>query len=173
MSSQASPPRPTPSSRMALSALVNSPVERSRPLSPSPTHYPPSSSYHPNGAGSRYISPERPYAPTPARVWDEPPNPIQIHRSRTERSPAYYAYQNGHTHSHSQEHRRSRSPVRAMRLGDKLVGNEEVWEAGLQQYQRKREAEVDDLAVLLPSDLVGHSSIPPIGPVCILQITSD
>lgn len=51
-----------------------------------------------------------------------------------------------------------------MRLGDKLVGNEEVWEAGLQRYQRKREAEVDDLAALLPSDLVrrwiGHLAMP-------------
>jgi DNA helicase INO80 len=42
----------------------------------------------------------------------------------------------------------------AMRMGDKLVGNEDVWEAGLQQYQRKREQEVDDLAALSLEDIV-------------------
>jgi DNA helicase INO80 len=42
----------------------------------------------------------------------------------------------------------------AMRMGDKLVGNEDVWEAGLQQYQRKREQEVDDLAALSLEDVV-------------------
>jgi hypothetical protein len=47
----------------------------------------------------------------------------------------------------------------AMRMGDKLVGNEDVWEAGLQQYQRKREQEVDDLAALSLEDIVGPSSL--------------
>jgi len=42
----------------------------------------------------------------------------------------------------------------AMRMGDKLVGNEDVWEAGLQQYQRRREQEVDDLAELSLEDIV-------------------
>jgi hypothetical protein len=44
----------------------------------------------------------------------------------------------------------------AMRMGDKLVGNEDVWEGGLQQYQRRREAEVDDLAALTLEDIVSH-----------------
>jgi hypothetical protein len=42
----------------------------------------------------------------------------------------------------------------AMRMDDKLVGNEDVWEAGLQMYQRKRETEVDSLAGLTPDDIV-------------------
>ena len=58
---------------------------------------------------------------------------------------------------YGREGRHSRSPVKmgyAMRMGDKLVGNEDVWEAGLQQYQRKREQEVDDLAALSLEDIV-------------------
>ena len=58
---------------------------------------------------------------------------------------------------YGREGRHSRSPVKmgyAMRMGDKLVGNDEVWEAGLQQYQRKREQEVDDLAALSLEDIV-------------------
>lgn len=72
------------------------------------------------------------------------------------RSPAYsLGYSNGHP--------RSVSPggggmLAAMRMGDKLVGSEDVWEAGLQQYQRKREAEVDDLASLTLDDIVGQRS---------------
>jgi hypothetical protein len=52
----------------------------------------------------------------------------------------------------------SLSPVRpmglAMRMDDKLVGNEDVWEGGLQMYQRKRENEVDSLAGLTQEDIV-------------------
>jgi hypothetical protein len=41
-----------------------------------------------------------------------------------------------------------------MRMDDKLVGNEDVWEGGLQMYQRKRENEVDSLAGLTQEDIV-------------------
>ena len=70
------------------------------------------------------------------------------------RSPAYsLGYSNGHPRSVSPS--LGSLPV-AMRLGDKLVGSEDIWEAGLQQYQRKREAEVDDLASLTLEDIVSH-----------------
>lgn len=76
------------------------------------------------------------------------------------RSPAYsLGYSNGHPRSVSPGAGVAGSLPPAMRLGDKLVGSEDVWEAGLQQYQRKREAEVDDLASLTLEDIV--SPCPP------------
>lgn len=41
----------------------------------------------------------------------------------------------------------------AMRLNDRLIGNEEVWEEGLQRYQKQREAEVAEISNLDPSSV--------------------
>lgn len=153
---------------MSLSALVNSPVQTSQAL-PSPIRdYPPSlppitsnghshghvlsrSHSHHSQHSQRYPSPDpyrAPYLPQPTSA------------SYRARSPSpVYPYMGGSSSviSYGREGRHSRSPVKmgyAMRMGDKLVGNEDVWETGLQQYQRKREQEVDDLAALSLEDIV-------------------
>jgi hypothetical protein len=172
---------------MALSALVNSPVEQPRPLlSPSPNHYPSnlptinpyaststSNGHHihppplPPLDRGRYASPEPPYPYRSNSGYDDY-HPAQS-TSTYRRSPSpVYAYRNGSgtvvgRGGSGRASRSSRSPVKrsmgiAMRMGDKLVGNEDVWEGGLQQYQRRREAEVDDLAALTLEDIVSHLS---------------
>jgi len=153
---------------MSLSALVNSPVQTSQAL-PSPIRdYPPSlppitsnghghghvlsrSHSHHSQHSQRYPSPDpyrAPYLPNPTSA---------TYRARSP-SPVY-PYMGGSSSvlPYGREGRHSRSPVKmgyAMRMGDKLVGNEDVWETGLQQYQRKREQEVDDLAALSLEDIV-------------------
>lgn len=140
---------------MALSALVNSPVEPSRQLSPSPNY--PNGHGNGNGAGPSTIT-----------------MPGDRERERYASPSAHYTTYGGGAESWKRdEHDRYRSARNgldhtptpfAMRMGDKLLGNEEVWESGLQRYQRKREAEVDDMAMLLPEDFVGPALFSP--PAC-------
>ena len=169
---QASPPRPTPSSRMSLSALVNSPVNNTQTLPPLPSpsrDYPPiQSNGHTQRQGlsrthSHHSQHSQRYSPDPYPYRNEYQPSTTTYRARSP-SPVYpYRSGSGSVITSGREGRHSRSPVKmgyAMRMGDKLVGNEDVWENGLQQYQRRREQEVDDLAALSLEDIVRSPSSP-------------
>lgn len=156
------PSNPTSSSRMSLSALVNSPPPPLRPtpprftsqMSPRATYHPPPG--HPaHASGPRYVSPSEGRYSSHSYAQNSEANrgylphepPYDTYRST---SPAY---QNNFNNGNDSAPGPSR---RALVPDARLSGSEDCWEEVLRLYQKRREAEAAEISLLDPSSGVSR-----------------